>query len=498
MVWDRGAKAEYDSWESFGNPGWNWDGMIRAMEKAENYTQSVAADGYVYNMGIDGGVGYGGPIQFTINEYVPVHQQAWDPTMQGLGFQQNLDPLNGDNLGVSWQPSSLSKATHTRSYSTEYLGVAGPNMCVETNTTVVKVVFDESKDSSGLLVVSGVVLADGTTISARKEVILSAGTFDSPALLERSGIGPKGVLEDAGITQLVDVPGVGENLQDHVRVTHAYQLKPGIVGFDQVRINKTYAAEQRALYDAGKRSTYWYTGSAYAFGTWDQAAADNKNAVLSLAKTVAANDPSHSVITEKKLQFLDEPCSNSVPQIEVIFSDGYTGTKGYPSNTSSLYGVSFFTLISGVQHPLSHGTVHINASDPQGKPLIDPRYLSNEYDVQAAITLAKFNRKIALSEPLRDYWVAEYEPGLNVTTDEQFREFVKNSTATFYHPAGTCSMLPRKHGGVVDPSLKVYGTANLRVVDASIMPLLVSGHIQTAVYGIAERAGEIIASEWTT
>jgi choline dehydrogenase-like flavoprotein len=193
---------------------------------------------------------------------------------------------------------------------------------------------------------------------------------------------------------------------------------------------------------------------------------------------------------KKHLEWMSDP---TVSQLETIFSDGYTGVKGYPAVGTPLYGKDFFSLIAAIMHPLSRGSVHINPTNPQGNPIIDPNYLGNEYDIQAAIAAVKKNRQIALTPPLRDIWVDEYEPGLNnVNTDAEWRDFVLNTTLSIYHPCGTCAMLPKKDGGVVDSKLKVYGTTNLRVVDASIMPVLISAHLQTAVYGIAEMAAKFI------
>jgi choline dehydrogenase-like flavoprotein len=150
-----------------------------------------------------------------------------------------------------------------------------------------------------------------------------------------------------------------------------------------------------------------------------------------------------------------------------------------------------------IQHPFSRGSVHITSKDPSAKPALDPNYLSHEYDVQAAVNAIKFARKIATSPPLSSAWISEYEPGLDVVeTDAQWREFVLNTIASIDHPLGTCAMLPKSDGGVVDPSLKVYGTSNLRVVDASIIPLLISAHPQTAVYGIAEFAAVKIIADY--
>lgn len=192
----------------------------------------------------------------------------------------------------------------------------------------------------------------------------------------------------------------------------------------------------------------------------------------------------------KQLEMLGD---RSVPQVEIIYSDGYTGVKGYPNVESPLYGKGFFTLIAGLMHPLSRGSVHVNPADPLGKPVIDPRFLDNEYDMEALVEILKFCRRIARAEPLFSTLVGEYEPGEElVQTDEDWRAYVRNTTLTVFHPMGTAAMLPRKDGGVVDSKLTVYGTANLKVVDASIIPVEISAHPQTAVYGIAERAAEII------
>jgi choline dehydrogenase-like flavoprotein len=330
-------------------------------------------------------------------------------------------------------------------------------------------------------------LANGTVINATQEVILSAGSFLSPGLLEMSGIGNKTILAAAGIKQLIDLPGVGENLQDHIRIQTSYQVKENYTSFDILRYNTTYATEQLQLWIDGKYSIYDYTGSAYTFMTWKQAIG-NDSTLRALAKA-AVGSSKHPADT-KKLEWMSD---HTIPQLEVIMSDGYTGVKGYPANGTTLFGKGFFSLLAAVVHPFSRGTVHINASDPLGKPIIDPNYLSNDYDLQAAIAATKKCRQIALTPPLRDVWDSEYEPGLdNVNTDAEWKDFVLNTTLTIYHPVGTCAMLPRKDGGVVDAKLKVYGTRNLRVVDASIMPVLISAHLQTAVYGIAEMAADII------
>lgn len=479
LTYDRAAAREYDAWGEVGNPGWGWKTFLQAMKRSENFTSKNTQ---YYG---DAGVNTKGPVRGTINRLIPPHQAAWIPTMKSLGLELNREYLGGNILGVSYSSSSIDPTHYNRSYSANaYLPLAGPKLTVLTDKSVAKV--NLKADGRGYRA-TGVTLKDGKILTAKQEVILSAGSLQSPGLLELSGIGNKTILEQAGIKQLINLPGVGENLQDHLRIQSSYQLKDDITSFDILRYNATFAAEQLELWFDGKVSLWDYTGSAYSFLNWKQAVGDDSN-FRELAR--AAVGSSTSPASKKHLEWLSDP---DIPQLEVIMSDGYTGLKGYPAIGSTLYEKGFFTLIAAIMHPLSQGSVHINASNPLGKPIIDPKYLSNEYDVQAVITAIKKNREIALTPPLRDIWVSEYEPGLDkVNTDEEWREFALNTTVSIYHPVGTVAMLPKKDGGVVDSKLKVYGTTNLRVVDASIIPVLISAHMQTAAYGIAEMAANFI------
>jgi choline dehydrogenase-like flavoprotein len=223
-----------------------------------------------------------------------------------------------------------------------------------------------------------------------------------------------------------------------------------------------------------------------------------------LAQQAADNpltsSPFEHVRAQQLLEYLKNVTAH-VPQVEIVFSDGYTGVKGYPAASSTLYGSGFFTLIASVQHPFSLGFVHITSPTISTAPVIDPNYLAQEYDVQAAVAAAKYLRKIANTAPLSEAWTTEYEPGLDVVgtgidADAQWRDYVTNNTLTIYHPVGTCAMLPRDQHGVVDPNLIVYGTRNLRVVDGSVIPILMSAHPQTLIYSISEIAAEKIIKSW--
>jgi choline dehydrogenase-like flavoprotein len=479
LVWNRATIKEYNAWEELGNPGWNWKNMYPAMLKAENFQRQNGPAQYGKE-----GVGYGGPVQIGLIENPPPHVQAGIPTLKNLGLKENLESLNGNNLGAMYQPAMQRFSNHSRSYSIDYLPGAGRNLVIMYNSTVHKVQMDKTR-------ATGVVLTDGKEIKAKKEIILSGGSLLSPKILELSGIGQKAVLEKAGVKQIVELPGVGENLQDHTRIQTTYELKPDILGLDILKYNATRAAIELNLWKRGQTSLYQYAGSSYGFLKWKQALGDDSK----IRKLAEQSADKSNPIDRKKLALLTDDKSGA-PDLEVIFSDGYIGTRGYPANGTAGYGKQYATLLAGVMHPFARGTVHINSADPVAKPLIDPRYISTPYDLEATKQAAEYTRKMASTAPYTDIWVKELDPGSATATDAQWEKYVRDNVFTFYHPLGTCAMLPKKDGGVVDPQLRVYGVEGLRVVDASVIPMIISAHIQTAVYGIAERAAEIIAAEY--
>lgn len=469
LCYDRASTPEYEAWGELGNPGWGWDVMINAMTKAENFT-GTDNDRH----------GYTGPIRNYYNRVVFPVLRLWQSTVSKLGINVNdHNSMGGKPIGVMFQPTNIDTTRNTRSYSaSSYLPLAGSNLVVQTNTQVARVNLVKQKGPAYRA--TGVTLSDGEFIEAKKEVILSAGSIQSPGLLELSGVGQPAVLRAAGVTPLVDLPGVGENYQDHIRLSNTYRLKEGIDSFDNFIFDSAGAnatGEMQKWLD-GEQSLYEYTSAAYGFMNWKQLGLDSE------MKKVAQETfrRSTNVIESKKLQLLNNP---KVPTVEILYEANFVGAFGYT-------GGKFITFISTVMQPFSRGSVHIDPNNPSGKPIIDPRYMSNEYDRKALVEAAKFSRRIANTEPIKSTWTAETEPSEDVQTDEQWRAFAASAMGSFYHPVGTCAMLPRKDGGVVDAELRVYGTENLRVVDNSIIPTIPSAHIQTAAYGIAEIAAEKI------
>lgn len=266
-------------------------------------------------------------------------------------------------------------------------------------------------------------------------------------------------------------------------------MKQDYNSLDIFKHNVTYAAEQLALWEDGQLSRYDYTYNGIAFLNWPQIVG-NDSALVGLARQAIGN--STNVIDQTKLSFLPD---DSVPQIEMAFADGLIGT--YPSEDDPLYGADFISIFAIGMRPLGRGSAHIRSSDISQSPAIDPQYASSEYDVRSIVEAGKYARRIAQTRPLADLLVGEYTPGLDaVWTDDEWAGYVRESLGTIYHYAGTCAMLPVGDGGVVDPRLRIWGTRNLRVVDASVIPVLIGSHTQTVTYGIAERAAEIIVEDF--
>lgn len=302
------------------------------------------------------GVGYGGPIQIGLIENPPPHLKAGIPALKNLGLKENLESLNGNIIGTMYQPAMQRYSNHTRSYSVDYLPGAGSNLVIKYNATVHKIKLTKNR-------ATGVVLVGGQEIRAKKEVIVSGGSLLSPKILELSGIGQKAVLEKAGVKQLIELPGVGENLQDHLRIQTTYELKPEVLGLDILKYNATRAAIELDLWKRGQTSLYQYAGSAYGFMKWKQAIGDDYK-LRKLAEESA--DKSNPVDRKKLALLLDD--QSGAPDLEVVFGDGYIGTRGYPANGTAGYGKQYVSLLAGVMHPFARGYVHINGSDPNTKP----------------------------------------------------------------------------------------------------------------------------------
>lgn len=494
MIWCPASKPEYDAWDSF-QPGWNWDKLVPYMKKSFNVfpnqtnpipgLSAASASLSPYNTTYEG---VGGPIQASFNEYYADPAQPYIKTVNSLGIKSNPNPDNGDTEGVHNSRLSINRYTGTRSYSAPaYYCPASSrsNLHVLTGAQATRIILSKkgaNVTATGVQFVSG---STTYTANVAKEVILAAGAYQTPQLLELSGIGNATLLKSLNISTVVDLPGVGENLQDHLYTPLQFQVKPGVQTLDVLRVNSTFAAEAAAEYAANKTGILTASDSIITFFTFDALRQNNSDALLRAfdASTAGAKTQLQGVQYGIQRQWIEHA---NVPQLEfLLFNKG---------RVSPAANTSYVSIFVGIMHPLSRGTVHINTTNPLAIPVNSPNYLSKNYDIAAMLAGVKYARSLATIPPFSDL-LADGGITPSGTSDEDLTSWIRQAVGSGWHPAGTAAMAARELGGVVDSNLKVYGTTNVRVVDASIAPLHLGAHLQSTIYAIAEKAADIIKSQ---
>jgi choline dehydrogenase len=348
---------------------------------------------------------------------------------EGVGYYQ-LFTRNG------WRSSS----------ATAYLRPAErrPNLQIETDAHVLRVLFDGTKAVGVRYRKQG----EEFEAKAAREVILSAGAIQSPQLLQLSGIGPSELLKAFDIPVVKDLPGVGENLQDHLQLRLMYKCTKPITTNDDL-------------------ASLW------------------RRCKIGLQWLVKRTGPLAIGINQGGL-FTRVLPESQTPDVQFHFatlSAELAGARPHPWPG--------FTMSVCQLRPQSRGTVRIRSADPFAAPSMQANYLSTEADRRCALAGIRLARRLAATNALRPYIAAEYRPGENARSDAELLEFARNYGATIFHPAGTCKMGADRMA-VVDSHLKVHGVENLRVVDCSIMPTLVSGNTHAPVVMIAEKAADLI------
>jgi choline dehydrogenase-like flavoprotein len=314
------------------------------------------------------------------------------------------------------------------------------------------------------------------TIRATREVILAAGAIHTPQLLMLSGIGPADELDSFGIQTLVNLPGVGSNLQDHMQVWcwapyhDPYTSNPTSMNNDQIFVNTAW-------------NDYWtsrtgpFTSGAIAGVAFPSLPAITNDAAA-LANLAAAQLPS---------MFLhDSPDRSLVAGYSAQLSLLSAALRDSSRAAFELINANDGDLTVATMRPLSRGTLRLASSQPFTPPLIDPRYGSNPIDIQVLQRAIAFNKRIIATDSMAQLAPVQMFPPADASNDEVV-QWIRSKGQTEYHPSGTAAMMPLRLGGVVDPELLVYGTGNLRVVDASVMPMVPAAHLQAVVYGVAEK-----------
>ncbi|KAI0069141.1 GMC oxidoreductase [Artomyces pyxidatus] len=512
--------------ERLGNPGWNWDRYIHYSRKSETFIppdESVAkTERLEYdaeNHGTDGPITtcYAPMTSGWEGLYQDASQISLLRSLGNLGLKPVKDATKGDGNGSWMATCSVDPHTNRRAYAVSYLNQARGrrNLSVVVRAPVSRILSAPEKSADGKLVASGVEFThDGKSyrVLANREVILSAGAIKSPQILELSGIGNKDLLSKLGIPTKIDLPSVGENVQEHIFAAASFELKdPEKYNTLDPIADPEVLKEQLKLYAEHKGL---FLLSFLGIGTASLDRLSPNGAALSAAHIdkVKAQGALRSPGLQAQYELQIEKLEKGIASMELVSMPTFLSRPNPPEA-----GKKYITIVSIMNHPWSRGTIHAASADPQSPPTVDPHYFEDEFDLQNMVELVKFMRKLGKTAPLGDIIAREHNPGAEVETDEQLVSWVKKTANSIAHTSGTCSMLPQDKGGVVDPRLKVYGTANVRVVDLSILPLHIGAPTQSAcvplssaikiseamltcncgeraayVYGMAEQAADII------
>ncbi len=432
MMYIRGDRRDFDHWRDLGNEGWGFDDALAHFKRSEDNERGPSE----YH-------GAGGLLAVSDLRSPNPMSKAFLDAASELGLRANPD-FNGATQEGFGPVQVTQKRGQRASAAAAFLKPAlhRPNLKVETFAQATRLIIENNR-------VAGIsYLRDGKRAEARaeREVLLSGGAINSPQLLMLSGIGPADHLRSIGVEVAVDLPGVGENLQDHLLLALTYKCKKPIT-----------------------------LAGAETLG--------NLLRYLLLRK-----GPLTSNIGEAA-GFIKTSSEKSAPDLEAIFAPVYFMNHGF--NNPEGHGFSVGPVMI---RPESRGSIRLRSSDPLTSPVIEPNYLASESDLEVLIEGVKLSRDLAHSRALSEFTGEEVWPGKEAKSDDAITQFIRNTVETIYHPVGTCKM-GNDRMAVVDARLRVRGIEALRVVDASVMPTIIGGHPNAAVIMIAEKAAEMIRED---
>ncbi|MDC0198078.1 choline dehydrogenase [Candidatus Thioglobus sp.] len=441
MVYVRGNPRDFDEWSELGNTGWSYNEVLPYFRKMESWQNG--ADTYR---------GGDGPLKISeVSSQLHPLCDNFLSAAKEIGIKLNSD-MNG-----KWQDGvgNYQITTHKgqrMSSSRAYLWpvISRTNLTVITNALASKILIKDKKAYGVEYIKSG----STHKVYAKREVILSTGSINSPQLLQLSGVGPKKVLQEASVELIHDSPAVGQNLQDHLSVTYFYKSKVPTLN-DQLRplLGKVYQGLKYIL---------------------------TRNGPLSLS----VNQSGGFIRTRDGL---------SKPNIQLYFSP-VSYTLESRDRRAMMSPDPFSAMLLGVSNcnTNSRGQLRIKNSDPTSHPIIEPNYLSHEEDVKDLLEGVKVLRKLAKTDSFKPVIGEEFRPGPECQTDEQLIQHIKDTVWTVFHPSSTCRMGPDPKSNVVDSNLRVHGIDGLRVADASIFPQLICGNINAATIMVGEKASDLI------
>lgn len=472
MIYQRGDVGSYQKWaDAVGDDSYTFDNLLPYFKKSIKFTPPnddlrAANATAEYNSAAFSPTG--GPLEVTYGNYAGPFSSYMEAGMNAIGIPTVQDFNSGSLLGTQYCSSTIQAREQKRDSSeTSFLREAllRPNLKVLTLTRAHKIIFNEEKQATGVEIGLGVVL------TARKEVILSAGVFQSPQLLMLSGIGPKETLDRFNIPVIADRPGVGQDMQDHVMfgITYRYNVET----LTRLANDPLYTAAKFAVdYTLFRRGVF--TSPVADFIAWEKAPRD--------------------LLTPEAAAVLDQQPA-SWPDIEYFSTPGLVGDFSNVLLSQPKDGYQYASILGAIVAPQSRGTVTIKSNSILDLPVIDPNWLTDPTDVSVAIAAFKRMRAAFSTDAMRAGQADEneYAPGQEVQTDEQIIDTIRNTLTTVWHASCTCKMGRNDDPmAVVDTQARVMGVQGLRVVDASSMALLPAGHPQSTIYALAEKIAEDI------
>ena len=441
MVYIRGQQQDFNDWRDLGNPGWGWEDVLPWFKKSETNS--------------DGGNQYrGGSGPLYVNnvrrDYHPLCDTFIDAARE-YGFDYNPD-FNGETQeGVGYYQINTRNGKRM-SAAGAYLHPAlrRKNCHLITNAHVRRITTRDKTATAVEYLQHGKTL----TVNAAREIIISAGSINSPQILQLSGIGPQKLLTDLGINMVHAAEAVGQNMQEHIGCSHYYKSRVPTLN------NQLYPWWGKLL--AGVQYLLFRHG------------------VLSISINQAGG-------------FVKSHPQRSRPNLQLYFAP-MTYTTAPPGERPLMRPDPFpgFLNSIGQLRPRSRGYLHIDSTDPLTHPKIYPRYLSAEADIVEMLEGIRLLRAMAQTPALSAIIEEELTPGLNIDSDDELIDDIRQRSTTIFHPTSTCMMGPDAKRAVVDSFCRVYGVNNLRVVDASIFPTVTSGNTNAPTIMVAEKAADLI------
>ncbi|KAF8665591.1 hypothetical protein AX16_000048 [Volvariella volvacea WC 439] len=468
MLWTAGSIDDFDRYaEVSGDPGWNWDNMQQYIRKAEGMTAPV--DGHdTTGQWNTSAHGTDGPVKINLPNFPTTIDQRVIDTLEELSseFPFTLDYNAGSPLGIGWAQSNTGGGRRSSS-ATAYIhpNANRPNLDVLLNAHVTTLVTNSTQN--GLPLFNRVQFQTSpdspiVTVSATREIVLSAGSVGTPAILQLSGIGDSAHLGALGIQTIVNLPSVGQNVSDHPLLPVPFSAQGP--SFDDLMRGQDSFSNALAEWEAtqsGPLST----------------AIENHLGFLRLP----ADHPIFDVVPD--------PSAGPVSShFEMLFANVFLA-PGFPTPETG----DFMTIVTALISPTSRGNVTIGSNNPWAAPLINPNLVNSVFDLTVLREAVKACLRFVSASPWQGYINSSWG---DLSSDDAIDAYVRNTTTTVFHPVGTASMSPvGADWGVVDPDLKVKGVEGLRVVDASVLPFVPNAHTQAPVFYVAERGADLIKAD---